>query len=135
MLRTLIAGAGAGVLLSAGLVAPPAGADYKPYGATSAATQELKPGCDFYYYRYRITVPSEDWGAETFLIGPHGGRVASGVLLPVSDPVAGRARFRLCRPSLVAGRYKIRMRVTFTVDYDKFEGFVTPSYFRLVRRR
>jgi hypothetical protein len=135
MLRTLIAGAGAGVMLAAGLVAPPASADYKPYGATSATTQELKPGCDFYYYRYRITVPSEDWGAETFLIGPHGGRVASGVLLPHSDPVAGRARFRMCRPSLVAGRYKIRMRVTFKVDYDTFEGNVAPSHFRLVRRR
>jgi hypothetical protein len=135
MLRTLIAGAGAGVLLTAGLVAPSTGSDYAPYGSTSANKQALKPGCAFYHYRYRIEVPSDNWGAETFLVGPGGGRVASGIFLPVSDPVAGRGRFRLCRPSISAGRYQIRMKVTYKVGYDHYEGFVEPSYFRLVRRR
>jgi hypothetical protein len=135
MLRTLIAGAGAGILLTAGLVAPSTGADHQPYGSTSANKQALKPGCDFYHYRYRIDVPSDNWGAETFLVGPSGGTVASGVFLPVSDPVAGHGRFRLCRPSINAGRYKIRMKVTYKVGYDHYEGFVEPSYFRLVRRR
>lgn len=136
MVRTLIAGASAAVVLTAGLVGmPAAGAEYEPYGSTSAKKQVLKPGCKYYHYRYRVDVPSDNWAAETFLVNPRGVTISSGAYLGDFDPDTDGVRWRLCRASLRAGVYKIRMKVTYKVGYDKVEGFVKPSYFRLVRRR
>jgi hypothetical protein len=135
MLRRLIAGASAGLLLAGGLVSSPAEADYKPWGSTSAKDQVLKPGCAYYHYRFRVDPPTDNWAAEVFLLAPNGGPVSSGALLAASDPSPGKARFRLCRPSLVTGKYKIRMKVSYKDGYDLFEGYVKPSYFRLLPRR
>ena len=55
--------------------------------------------------------------------------MSSGALLADSDPSPGKAKFRLCRPSLVAGKYKIRMKITYKDGYDNYEGYVKPSYF------
>ena len=135
MLRRLIAGSSAGLLLAAGLVGSSAGAAYEPWGSTRAADQVLKSSCAHYPYRYRIDPPTDDWAAEIFLVGPRGGRIASAALDVNSDPAAGIEHWRLCRPSLTPGRYKIRMKITYLVDhYDKYGGFVKPSYFRLLRR-
>jgi hypothetical protein len=134
MLRRLIAGSSSGLLLAAGLVGSSAGA-YEPWGSTRAADQVLKSSCAYYHYRYVIDPPTDDWAAEIFLVGPKGGPIASAALDVNSDPATGKEHFRLCRPSITPGRYKIRMKITYLVDgYDKFEGFVKPSYFRLTRR-
>jgi hypothetical protein len=136
MLRRVIAGTSAGLLLAAGLVGSSAAqADYEPWGATSAANQVLKPSCAHYVYRYRVQPPVNDWAAELFLIGPEGGKIASAALDVNSDPAVGREHWRLCRPSLMPGRYQIRMKITWLDGYDKYEGFVKPSYFRLQRQR
>jgi hypothetical protein len=138
MLRTLIAGVGAGALLTVGslVAAAPAGADYQPWGSTSSRDHVLQRGCHDYFYRYRITVPSDIWMAETFLIGPKGRLVTSGAMMTFSDGKTGRERWQLCRSSVVSGRYKIRMKVTWRGDgYTNHVGWVKPSYFRLLRRR
>ncbi len=132
MLRRVIAGTSAGLLLAVGLVGPStAQAEFEPWGRTSAPNQVLKPSCSYYRYHYRITPPVNDWAAEIFLSGPNGVKIASAALDIDSDPAAGKLRWRLCRASLKPGRYKMRMRVTWLDGYDKHEGFVPPSYFRL----
>ena len=90
--------------------------------------------CAHYAYRYRIKPPINDWAAETFLIGPNGVPLSSGALDVGSDPAVGKEHFRLCKASITPGRYKIRMKITYLDGYDKFEGFVKPSYFRITRR-
>lgn len=135
MLRRLIAGSSAGLLLvAAGLVGSTAEAAYKPWGSTRAADQVLKRSCAYYPYRYRINPPVDDWAAEIFLSGPGGVPLASAALDVDSDPASGRQHWRLCRPSISPGRYKMRMKITYIRDYQKFEGFVKPSYFRLRQR-
>ena len=135
MLRIIIASASTGLLLTLGSVAPVAGAAYVDWGSTSANDQVLKPGCRSYHYRFEIDPPSDNWAAEIFLIGPNRARVSSAALIAASDPSPGKGVFRLCRASLVAGTYKMRMKITYKDGYEKFDGFVKPSYFRLTRRR
>jgi hypothetical protein len=136
MLRRAIAGSSAGLLLAGLLVsAAPASARHQPWGSTSAENQKLRKGCRYYPYTYRVTPPVDDWVAELFLVGPRGGRVASAAFDRFSDPAVGRARWRICRPSVVPGRFKIKMKVTYLDGYDLHEGWVAPSYFRLSRRR
>jgi hypothetical protein len=134
MVRRLIAGTSAGLMLAAGLVGSSAEAAYQPWGGTHAADQVLKSSCASYHYRYRIDPPTDDWAAEIFLSGPKGGPIASAALDVKSDPAVGKEHWRLCRPSITPGRYKIRMKITYLRGYEKHEGFVKPSYFRLVRR-
>ena len=135
MLRRVIAGTSVGLMLAAGLVGSPAESAYEPWGSTSAKTQALKPGCAHYPYRYRVTPPTDEWSAEIFLISPKGVPLAAAAVDANSDPAVGIERWRLCRPSITLGRYKMRMKITYLDGFDKFEGFVKPSYFRLVRRR
>lgn len=139
LLRKALATSATAALLASGLVGagqPAAGADgFKPYGSSGAPDQKLRKGCRAYTYRYRVTVPSDEWAVEIFLVGPKGGGVASGAFLSAADPDVGTAKFRLCRPSIIAGRYKIRMKVTYKEGLETFEeGFVKPSFFRLERR-
>jgi hypothetical protein len=136
MLRRVIAATSAGLLLAVGLgPASTARAEYVPWGSTSARDQVLKPSCAAYFYRYKMTPPIDDWAAELFLVGPNGVTIQSAALDIDSDPAADRLHWRLCRPSLRPGRYKIKMKVTYLDGYDKYEGWVRPSYFRLLRRR
>ena len=134
MLRRLIAGSSAGLLLAAGLVSSSSGAAYEPWGGTSAKDQFLKRSCAHYPYRYRIDPPVDDWAAEIFLSGPNGVPIASAALDIDSDPAVGKEHWRLCLSSITPGRYKMRMKITYLDGYEKFEGFVKPSYFRLKRR-
>jgi hypothetical protein len=135
MLRRVIAGTSAGLLLAVGLVGPStAQAEFEPWGSTSAPDQFLKPSCASYAYHYRIDPPIDDWAAELFLSGPNGVKIASAALDIDSDAAAGKLHWRLCRASLKPGRYKIRMRVTWLDGYEKHEGYVKPSYFRLRQR-
>lgn len=136
MLRRVIAWASAAVLLSTLLVAASAttATAYRPWGETSARNQVLKPGCKTYHYRYVVDPPSREWAAEIFLKGPRGGGIAHAVLDSNADPARGHRTWRLCRASLIAGRHKIKMKVTWLRGFEKREGWVKPSYFRLRRR-
>lgn len=139
MLRRAIASSSAALLLAGLLVSTagttPAGAAYQSWGSTSAEHQKLRRGCRHYPYSYRVHPPVDDWAAELFLVGPHGGKVASAAFDRYSDPAVGRARWRICRASVAAGRFTIKMKVTYVDGYDLHEGWVHPSYFRLTRRR
>jgi hypothetical protein len=80
MRRSAIASSSAALLLASLLVsAPPASADYQPWGSTSAEKQRLRNGCRYYAYTYRVHPPVDDWAAEVFLVGPKGGQIASAV--------------------------------------------------------
>ena len=135
LLRRIIVGTCAGLLLAAGSLVPATSVDYVPWGRTAAVDQLLKPGCRHYHYRYRINPPKNDWAAELFLVGPRGGNISSAAFATGSDPAVGRETWRLCRASIVPGRYKIRMKITWRDHYDKYQGWVKPSYFRLQRQR
>jgi hypothetical protein len=124
----------AGLVVAALSTAPPAqAAQYEPWGQARSSDKVLRPRCHDYAYRYRITVPSNEWAAEVFL-SSRGRAVASGALLSSEDPDRGYATFRFCRQSVRYGVYKIRMKVTWREGaYENHEGFVRPTYFRLVR--
>jgi hypothetical protein len=141
-LRTSIGGAGAALILMCGLGAatPPAAADdhWKPWGATRAPDQTLRPGCHKYRYHYRVSPPTNSWMAEIFLVNRKGIGVASDAVLSESDPAKGWLKWRICRPSTVYGKHKIKMKVTYDPDPgddtpDVVSGWVKPSYFRLTR--
>lgn len=105
------------------------------WGSTRAPDQVLRQGCRNYRYGYTITTPSDEWQAEVFVIDPKGRAVGSGVIDAGADDRRGIKTFRTCRASTTPGRFKLRMRVTYTVGYEKHVGFVRPTYFRLTRPR
>jgi len=135
LLRRIIVGTTAGLLLAAGSLVPATSVDYVPWGRTAAIDQLLKPGCRHYHYRFRINPPTDNWAAELFLTGPKGGHLSTAAYHGPYDPGVGRAAFRLCRQSIIAGKHTIRMKITYKDGYDKHEGWVKPSHFRLLRRR
>ncbi len=136
MTRRVIAWLSASVLLGTLLVVASidSATAYRPWGSTSAKNQVMKPHCAHYGYRYVVDPPSDEWSAEIFLKGPRGGGIASAAIDSRADPARGRALWRLCRPSIVAGRYTMKMKITWLRGYEKHEGWVKPSHFRLRRR-
>jgi len=141
-LRTSIVGPGVALMLAAGLVTgvPPATAHdhWKPWGATRAPDQTLRPGCHGYRYHYRVSPPTNSWMAEIFLVNRKGVGLASEAVFTESDPKKGWLKWRICRPSTVYGKHKIKMKVTYDPDPgghtpDVVSGWVKPSYFRLTR--
>jgi hypothetical protein len=141
LLRRSIAGSGAALMLSAGLVAgaPPATAHdhWKPWGATRAPDQVLRAGCHGYRYHYRVSPPTDSWAAEFFLVNPNGRKIASEAIASESDPDRAWLKWTICRPSTVYGRHKIKMKVTYIDPEDptpdSVSGWVKPSTFRLTR--
>ncbi len=142
-LRTSIMGSAAVLMLAAGLVTgvPPAAAHdhWKPWGATRAPDQTLRPGCHRYRYHYRVSPPTNSWAAEIFLINRKGRGVASMAIDSASDPKRGWRKWTICRASTVYGRHKIKMKVTYNPQPkdptpDVIAGWVKPSKFRLTRR-
>lgn len=136
MMRRVIAWVSASVLLGTLLVAASidSASAYRPWGSTSAKHQVMKPHCAYYPYRYVVDAPSDEWSAEVFLVGPRGGGIASAAFDSRADHDRARSSWRLCRPSIIAGRYKMKMKITWLRGYEKREGWVKPSYFRLRRR-
>jgi hypothetical protein len=135
MRRTLMAALG-GLLMAWTLVgAAPAGAA-DPLGTATARNQVLRPGCYAYPFTYRVTPPryTTTWSAEIFLIGPRGGKVGSAAFLSPADARSGTSAWRLCRASTIAGKYTMRMKVTFIDSYDLHTASVRPTTFRLSRR-
>lgn len=105
------------------------------WGSTKAPDQVLRKGCRNYRLSYRITTPNDEWQAEMFVTDPRGRAIASVLVDAGSNPRKDIRTFRTCRASTTYGRFKLRMRVTYTVGYEKHVGFVKPTFFRLTRRR
>jgi hypothetical protein len=136
MRRKLIA-ALCGLLMAAPLAAAgPAATAYEPLGSTSARNQVLHKGCHRYPFTYRVNPPAHTsvWSTEINLIGPRGGKVGSAYFVSPADPATGRSAWRMCRASLVPGKYTMKMKVTLIDGYDLSTTWVKPTTFRISRR-
>ncbi len=139
MLRAVIVRLGvvallAGLTVGALPATTPRAEAYVPWGSTYSTDKILRPGCRYYTFRYRVNPPRSPWAAEIFLSNPNGRGVGSKAIASNSDPRTGRLAWRLCRASLIYGRYKIRMKITYQESiYENREGWVRPSYFRMRR--
>jgi hypothetical protein len=133
MRRTLLA-AICGLVLAWPLAGSAAATD--PLGTATARDQVLRPGCHAYPFTYRVTPPAHTttWSAEMFLIGPRGGKVGSAAFLSPADATRGKSSFRMCRASIIPGKYTIRMKVTYIDVYDLVTSTVKPTTFRITRR-
>jgi hypothetical protein len=108
----------------------------EPLGVASARNQVLREGCHSYPFTYRVNPPlhTTSWSAEIFLIGPRGGKVGSAAFLSPADATTGKSTWRMCRSSMVAGTYTMRMKVTIVDVYDLLTTSVKPTTFRISRR-
>lgn len=103
------------------------------WGRTAAPDGVLKRGCKRYAYRYRLTVPTDDWEVEVKIKDPKGHKIASTYLLSDSEEPAGRLRFRLCGVASSPGRFTIKAKVSVWDGWDEEEGRLPNSHFRLRR--
>ena len=110
--------------------------DRSSYGHTKAPNGKLRKGCHNYPYRYRLTLPSNDWTLETFLRDRTGDGIASGAFASQSDPAAKRSHFRFCHYEARAGRFTIRALVHWYDDMgNDHHVWLEPSHFRLRKPR
>lgn len=125
----------AGVLVLAGAPSAEAKQRFAKYAETARGDGTLRKGCHNYRYKYRITPPkqADSWGLELFLTDPTGEDVASGGELFGSDPPKGKGRFRVCSTSTEPGTFKIRGKFTYYVGWDRKQGWIKPTRFRLER--
>ena len=109
---------------------------YHKWGRAAAPDQRLRSGCHDYRYHYRIKVPSNEWNAEVFLVNRKHVALGTQNFETPDDGKRGHATFRVCRQSTVAGRHKLKMRVSwYENDPERtvHRGWVRPTYFRLYR--
>ncbi len=143
MLRKAIAGSTVSLMMASGLlVAAPvttalAAPKYQDWGYAKSQNHVLKQGCHKYTYRYKIDAPRpyDVAAAEIFLVGPKGKNLASAAKVSNHNPIKAKAKFKLCRASVVYGKHTIKMKVTYKVGFETIEGWVRPDTFRFVRPR
>lgn len=125
-----------GLLLSGFLAATGPAAATDPLGSVSARNQVMRDGCHRYAYTYRVTPPAHTstWSTEIFLVDPRGRKVGSAYYLSPADALTDKASWRLCRSTMVPGKYTMRMKVTFIEIYDLETTWLKPSTFRITRR-
>jgi hypothetical protein len=115
--------------------APTTPAGWQATGSTHAAAGVLRKGCHSYAYTYVLRPAFPDYGLNTFLIGPHGERLANGAILSGQDGPSGTRSFEICSPTTEAGRYTIAGEVYY-YDYPAtYSGWLAPSYFHLAAPR
>lgn len=108
---------------------PTALAGNAEFGRTWAKDKTLRSGCHDYRYQYRVKPTESDWALETFLIDPRKKEIAAGQMLFNADPERGSSIFRLCRRSIVPGKYKIKGKLTYNGDGTSV--WIEPGFFRL----
>ncbi|MBB6629893.1 hypothetical protein H5V45_21430 [Nocardioides sp. KIGAM211] len=132
MSRTALAAALLGAALSV-VPAVPASASTAEYGKTAARDRVLKPSCHDYRYRFVIKAPTNDWTLETYLIGPRGRRLASGVFSSESEDRRDHGVFRICRSNTRPGKFTIKAKLNWYNGSEDHQVWFKPSYFRLHR--
>ena len=143
MLRKAVAGSAVSLMMAGGLLAATpvttaqAAPNYVDWGFAKSKNHVLKRGCHKYTYRYKIDPPKpyDSAAGEIFLVGPQGVKLAHAAKLSEFNPMTGKAKFKLCKPSVIFGKHTLKMKVTYKVGYQTFEGWVRPTTFRFVRPR
>lgn len=132
-LPPVVAAVLAAVLPVALMAATPASANTNTtkYGSTGSPDRVLRHGCHDYRYHYKVTVPTNDWTLETFLVDPTGEKLASGAFASESDPDVGHGNWHICKPSTRPGTFKIKAKITFYNGPDSTKAWFKPSYFKL----
>jgi len=115
--------------------APTTTQGWQQSGHLGAAKGRLRRGCHTYAYRYSVDPALPDWGLNTFLIGPRGGRLGNGAIMAGADPTSGTRTFELCRSSTRPGRFTITGQLGYYDYPDTHYGWITPTHFRLVAPR
>ena len=117
--------------------ARPTAAQWKTMGSTSSKWKRvLRKGCHNYAYTYTVKPPASagtEWSLETFLTGPHGGRLGSDVILGGADPKHGKKTWRICKSNTVPGTFTIKAKLTYNANPDQYSGWLNASHFRLVK--
>jgi len=129
--------AGLGAVGTVGATSAPASAALvvdKSWGRTAAPDGVLGKGCKKYAYRYKLTLPTDDWEMDLVIKDPTGDQVASAYLLSDSEPPKGKRWFRLCRASTKPGKFVIRAKVSSWDGWAEDERRLPNSSFRLRRR-
>ncbi|GGO74631.1 hypothetical protein [Nocardioides deserti] len=124
---------GALVLGAAPAVAAPLPVE-PSWGKTAAPNAVLAKGCKKYVYRYRLTLPTDDWEVDLVIKDPRGDKIASAYLLSDSEETRGKRWFRVCGPSTKPGRFTIRAKVSSWDGWAEDERRLPNSHFRLRRR-
>ncbi len=139
--RTISITAALAMLLTALLALPaPAGAqqqrDYPWYGHADVRNQVLRPGCRNYRVDYVVRPPTGEWSAIIQLYTPRNRKMGT-LLLDANapDPLRGSKPFRICRPTVRPGRFKVQMEVIYTDGRDRESALTRPRYFRLTKHR
>ncbi|MDN4163559.1 hypothetical protein [Nocardioides abyssi] len=104
------------------------------WGKTAAPNGVLAKGCKKYPYRYKLTLPTDDWEVDLVIKDRRGNKVASAYLLSDSEQPQGKRWFRLCGPTTVPGKFVIRAKVSSWDGWEEDERRLPNSSFRLRRR-
>ncbi|MBC9735224.1 hypothetical protein [Nocardioides marmotae] len=106
--------------------------DVKPeWGKVMAANGVLKKGCASYPYRYRLTLPTDDWEMEVVIKDPDGRSVGSAFLVSDSEPTAGKRWFKMCGVVTRPGKFTIRTKLAVWDGWSEEPGRLRTETFRL----
>lgn len=136
-LTTAILVAGLGAVGTVAATPTPAGAALvvdESWGKTAAPDGVLAKGCKKYAYRYKLTLPTDDWEMDLVIKDRTGNQVASAYLLSDSEPPQGKRWFRLCGASTKPGKFVIRAKVSSWDGWAEDERRLPNSSFRLRKR-
>ena len=114
--------------------ASPSAAQIRKMASTHGTSGRLRHGCKSYRYSYKVSAPSDEWGLETFLIGPKGGRLGSDAILSGGDPRSGTKTWKICRTNTTPGRFTIKGRLTYNRYPEQYTGWIRPSHFTLTKK-
>ena len=113
---------------------PPTAAQWQAMGKTHSPARTLRAGCRDYAYTYEVKPPGgTDWTLQTFLKGPKGRNLGSGVLTSNEDRRSGTSRFRICRSNTTYGTFTIRAKLAYKDWPEEYSGWLRNSTFTMRR--
>lgn len=105
------------------------------WGRTFMSDKVLRGGCHRYAFRYKITAPNDEWLAQIFLVNPRGKGLGTQVVDAAYDPPKDRLTWKVCRPTTVYGKHKVKMRVTYSTYRETHTMNVKTTTFRFNKPR
>jgi hypothetical protein len=113
---------------------PLAGLAYHPeWGSVTGHPGVLKRGCHTYAFSYTVSPPGDGiWALEVFISGPGFKHVAAGGFLDGYDPMQGTGSYKLCKPTVRYGRFRIEAKVSSDDGSGTIiEGRTATDHYRL----